>query len=429
MTLQIAIAGLGTVGVGTFKILQEKAALLERRSGRTVKVTAVSSRDKSRDRGIDTSNVAWEEDARKLCTRDDVDLVVEVIGGADGIAYDVCKSALENGKHVVTANKALIAKHGVELATIAEKNNVHLAFEAAVAGGIPILKALREGLAANEFRHIVGILNGTCNYILTTMEETGRDFGDILKEAQDQGYAEADPSFDIDGIDAAHKLAIIASLAYGVKINFDDVFIEGIRDIALLDITSAKELGYKIKLLGMCRKTADGIEARVHPCMVPEKYPIAKVDGVFNAVIAQCDHAGKSIYEGRGAGEGPTASSVIADIMDIAADRASYPFNMPVASLESLPIIKMDALKSAYYIRLNVVDEPGVLAEITKIFQEHSISMKSLLQQARNPAKHVQVVVTTHATKEKEMMSACKKIANLRSVQEAPHIIRIEELV
>lgn len=427
-TLNIAIAGLGTVGVGTFNILTQKQSLLQKRSNTTFNITAVSAKNKNKDRGIDINSIHWEDNPVALADRDDVDIVLELIGGDSGTAYDLCKKALENGKHVVTANKALIAHHGLELATIAERQNVKLAFEAAVAGAIPILKGLREGLSANEFKHITGILNGTGNYILTEMEATGNDFTDILKEAQEKGYAEADPSFDIDGIDSAHKLAIIASIAYGTKINFDQVHIEGIRNITIKDIKNAHELGYKIKLLGTCRLTDQGLEQRVTPCMIDKNYPLAKVDGVFNAILAQCDQAGKSIFEGRGAGEKPTASSVVADIIDIATQRAPHPFNMPVESLTEPKTRPIEELTSAYYIRLSVIDEPGVIANITRILTENNISMKSLLQNNSNPTQYVQVVLTTHPTKEKLMTNALTAINALDSVVETPHMIRIVDL-
>jgi homoserine dehydrogenase len=427
--LRLGIAGLGTVGAGVCKILSEHENLLTCRAGKTVTVTAVSARDKSKDRGVDLSGIAWEDDPVALSSRADVDIVLELIGGADGVAYNLVKKALQNGKHVVSANKAMIAHHGTELARIAEEKGVRLAFEASVAGGIPILKGLKEGLVANSFTHIVGILNGTCNYMLTQMEKTGKAFDVILSEAQAQGYAEADPSFDVDGIDAAHKLAIIAAIAYGAEVNFKDVYIEGIRGITPDDIGYAKELGYKIKLLGMCKRTGKAIEQRVTPCLVPEEYPIAKVDDVFNAVIAQCDMAGKSIFEGRGAGQGPTASAVIADIIDIAAGRASHPFNMPVADLEKLPTAPIETLETGYYIRLKVVDAPGVLADITRIFRDHKISMKTLLQKAADSTNHTQIVVTTHPAVERNMQQALGEIGRLGTVIAKPHLMRIAALV
>ncbi|MBF0394954.1 MAG: homoserine dehydrogenase, partial [Alphaproteobacteria bacterium] len=332
--LKIAIAGLGTVGAGTVRLLREQADLIERRAGRPIVVTAVSARDKGRDRGVSLDGMAWFDDAATMAAQADAEVVVELIGGADGTARQVCETAIGRGRHVVTANKALLAHRGTELAAAAEERGVVLAYEAAVAGGIPIIKALREGLAGNRLRQVVGILNGTCNYILTTMRETGRDFGAVLAEAQALGYAEADPSFDIDGVDAAHKLAILTSVAFGCPVNFAGIHIEGIRHVSALDIQFAEELGYRIKLLGIARRTEAGIEQRVHPCMVPMSSPIAHVEGVFNAVVAEGDFVGRSFYEGRGAGAGPTASAVAADLIDIAAGRRGPTFGVPASRLE-----------------------------------------------------------------------------------------------
>ncbi|MBT4700697.1 MAG: homoserine dehydrogenase, partial [Rhodospirillaceae bacterium] len=317
--LKIAIAGLGTVGAGTLSVVNEHADLLASRCGRALQVTAVSARDKTKDRGLSLDGIEWFDDASQMARDADADVVVELIGGSDGIAKDVCEAAIADNKHVVTANKALIALHGTELAAKAEAAGVALAYEAAVAGGIPIIKSLREGLAGNTFKRVYGILNGTCNYILTEMRENGGEFDAVLKDAQELGYAEADPSFDVDGVDAAHKLAILASLAFGCEVNFDAVHIEGIRHVSPMDIQFAGELGYRIKLLGIVAETETGIEQRVHPCMVAINAPIAAVEGVFNAVVADTDFADTIMHEGRGAGAGPTAPAVVADIVDIAA--------------------------------------------------------------------------------------------------------------
>lgn len=426
-TLRIAIAGLGTVGVGTYKILNKKSELLQKRSGVELTVTAVSARSK-KDRGIDLSNVTWMDNAVDLASLDNVDIVLELIGGEAGIAYDLCKQALLNGKHVVTANKALIAHHGIELARIAEEQNVTLAFEAAVAGGIPILKGLKEGLSANSFHNITGILNGTCNYILTEMEKTGNDFPEILTEAKDKGYAEADPTFDIEGIDAAHKLAIITSIAYGTKVNFNDLYVEGITGITIDDIKYAEKLGFKIKLLGLCQKDENGILQRVHPCLVSKSHPISKVDGVFNAVVAQCDEAGKSVYEGRGAGEKPTASSVVADILDIANNRASLPFNQHVAALDEPNLVSMDERVGEYYMRIQVSDKPGVLAKVTTIFSDHNISLRSVIQEEALSDNTAQLILITHNALESELKTALEKINSLDTVLAETYIIRIENL-
>jgi len=304
--LSVAVAGLGTVGGGVLKLLRDNADIVAARAGRPIAVTAVSARDRTRDRGVSLSGLRWYDDPVALAADPAVDVVVELIGGTDGPARTLVQAALAAGKPVVTANKAMLAVHGASLAAVAEEGHVPLAFEAAVAGGIPVIKALREGLAGNRITRIAGILNGTCNYILTQMRERGREFAEVLADAQKLGYAEADPSFDIDGVDAAHKLAILAALAFGRPVAFEAVHVEGIRSVSALDIAFASELGYRIKLLGIARQTDGGIEARVHPCMVPQSAPIARVDGVFNAVVAEGDFVGRVMLEGRGAGAGPT---------------------------------------------------------------------------------------------------------------------------
>lgn len=424
-TLNIAIAGLGTVGSGVLNILADKAAHITRKSNVRLSVAAVSARTKNRARSADISGLNWVDDAGSLATMPNVDIIVELIGGADGAAYTLCETALKQKKHVVTANKALIAKHGVHLAKLAEENNVTLAFEAAVAGGAPIIKLLREGLSANEFTRIYGILNGTCNYILTTMQDTGREFKDVLDEAQKLGYAEADPSFDIDGIDTAHKLAILASLAYGCPVNIDALYIEGITRISQSDIHYAAELGFTIKLLGICEMTPHGLMQRVHPCMVPVSEAIASVSGVYNAVVVEGDSVGKLMLEGRGAGERPTASAVVADLVDIACNRFTLPFSMPVAKLQKCRDATMDHHEGAYYVRLSVIDRPGILADITNALSKENISVESLLQKGAKQASDVQIIITTHVTNEKSMMQAMKQINALPWAQEPATIIRI----
>src|ERR671938_1330896 len=309
--LRVGIAGLGTVGGGTLRLLRDNADLLEARTGRRVAVTAVSARDRERRRDLDLDGLRWHADPRGLAEDPEVDLVCELIGGSEGAALELTRAALCRGRSVVTANKAMLAHHGAELADLAEESGAVLAFEAAVAGGIPIVEALREGLAANRIERVVGILNGTCNYILTQMRETGRDFAIVLAEAQDLGYAEADPSFDVDGVDAAHKLALLASLAFGGRPRFDAVHVEGIRHVSAEDIAFAGELGFRIKLLGVARTTPQGLEQRLHPCMVPAEAPIARVEGVFNGVLVEGDRVGQVRFEGRGEGAGPAASEVV----------------------------------------------------------------------------------------------------------------------
>lgn len=423
---RIAIAGLGTVGAGLVRILTDSADLLAARCGGPLTLTAVSARNRSRDRGIDLTGVRWEDDLTALATAPDVDIVVELVGGEDGPAYALVKTALENGKSVVTANKALLAHHGVELAQLAEENGAVLNFEAAVAGGIPIIKALREALVANRVTRVYGILNGTCNYILTEMEATGRGFADVLAEAQDKGYAEADPSFDVGGIDAAHKLALLASLAFGTAVDFDSVYIEGIERITAADILFARELGYRIKLLGLAEATPQGIEQRVHPAMVPLTAPIAHVDGVLNAVMVDGDRVGSLAFEGPGAGAGATASAVAADIADIAKGHSHPPFILPAASLRrsgSAPIADHEGMG---YIRLQVRDEPGVLAALTKILAAKGVSIESMIQRGRAPGAAVTVVLTTHECKEGVLRLALDEIGALPSVLEPPNFIRIE---
>lgn len=426
--LRVGIAGLGTVGRGTLKILLNNAELLSARAGRPIVVAGISARDKGADRGVDISKLRWFDNPLDMAHDPDIDVVAEMIGGSEGIAREIVEVALNSGKSVVTANKALIAHHGIALAQRAEKTGALLAFEPAVAGGIPIIKALRDGLAANNFTRVSGIMNGTCNYILTAMWEQKRDFDEVLHEAQAKGYAEADPSFDVDAIDTAHKLAILTSLAYGCAPAINDVFIEGIRNITLTDMEFAHELGYVIKLLGITAATDSGILQRVHPCMVKADSPLGTVHGVYNAILAEGDSVGNVFFEGRGAGEGPTASSVVADIMDIARGVAYKPFTLPVASLASLAFAPMDSLVSSYYLRLSVIDKPGVLAEVTNIFKEQQISLQSVLQRSHAPGEAVQLVMTTHETHESAMNKALAAIATLDSVKDKPCMIRIEDL-
>jgi homoserine dehydrogenase len=425
--LKIAIAGLGTVGGGILALLERQAELVALRAGRRIVVVAVSARDRRRDRGVDLSAVRWYEDAVAMAGDPEVDVVVELIGGAEGVALAIIETALAGKKHVVTANKALMAHHGTRLAGLAEAAGVALAFEAAVAGGIPVIKTLRESLAGNRLSRIYGILNGTSNYILTTMRESGREFAEVLGEAQKLGYAEADPSFDIDGVDAAHKLAILASVAFGRPVDLAGVHTEGIRHISRLDIDFAEELGYRIKLLGIARLTEHGLEQRVHPCMVPRATPIAAVEGVFNAVVAEGDFVGRVVLEGRGAGAFPTASSVAADLVDIAAGRHVALFGVPAAALAALPGAPMERHEGAYYIRLMVVDRPGVIADVAAALRDEQVSMASMIQRGRAPGEAVPVVLTTHVTVEAAMRRALDRIAALDTVFEPPRMIRIED--
>jgi len=426
--LRIGVAGLGTVGSGVLGLLRENGELIAQRAGRPIVVSAVSARDRQKERGLDLADVRWFEDATALAADPEVDVVLELIGGSDGIAKAVVERAIGAGKHVISANKALLAHHGAPLARDAEAAGVVLAYEAAVAGGIPIIKSIREGLAANRIGRVYGILNGTCNYILSSMRDTGREFDEVLAEAQELGYAEADPSFDVDGIDTAHKLAILTGLAFGCEVNFDGVYVEGIRHISALDIRFAEELGYRIKLLGLSRATGGGVEQRVHPCMVRDAAPIASIEGVFNAVVAEGDFVGSIMAEGQGAGAGPTASAVVADLIDIARGNRPATFAVPAGSLTQLPSLSMDRHEGCYYLRLVVMDKPGVIADVAAALRDEQISVEAMLQRGRAPDEAVSVVITTHETQEGPMLRALKPIAAIEATVEPPRMIRIEAL-
>jgi homoserine dehydrogenase len=409
--LRLGIAGLGTVGTGLIELIEAQGDLIEQRSGRRLKVVAVSARDRSKDRGVSLEGMTWHDDPLDLVDDDAVDLLVELIGGSEGVAKTLVEKALS-------------------AARLAEANGASLHFEAAVAGGIPVIKALREGLAGNSFARITGILNGTCNYILTTMRETGRDFGDVLAEAQALGYAEADPSFDIDGVDTAHKLALLTALAFGSEVDFDGIYLEGIREIGAIDIAFAEEFGFKIKLLGVAESDNGSVFQRVHPCLVDKRAPIAGVEGVFNAVVAEGDFVGTTLFEGRGAGAHPTASAVAADIIDVARGQALPTFTLPVAKLRKLPSKSMDEHVGAYYLRLTCLDEPGVIADVTAALRDSGISVESMLQRGRaeGGSHSVPVVITTHETVEAQMKAALARIESLSAVLEKPRLIRIEAL-
>ena len=424
--LKIAIAGLGTVGAGTLKLLQTNAAGIAARCGRELKVVAVSARDKNKDRGVKATGAAWFSDPVEMVKVVDADVVVEVIGGDSGPAKQVVEAAIAGKRHVVTANKALLAHHGTALAMAAEKAGVSLAMEAAVAGGIPIIKTLREGLAANTISRVYGILNGTCNYILTEMRSTKRDFADVLREAQQLGYAEADPAFDIDGTDAAHKLAILSSVAFGTAVDFEAVHVEGIRKISALDIEYAETLGYRIKLVGLAVRRDGGIAASVYPVMMAPTAALASVDGVFNAVVAEGDFVGKSVSIGRGAGAGPTASAVVADLIDIAAGRKIPTFGIPAGQLTKAKRVPVAKRFGASYVRLLVVDRPGVFADIAAAFRDEEVSMESVLQRGRNANANVNVVIVTHDVDEAALMRALNRLHSNAAVVEPPHMIRIE---
>jgi homoserine dehydrogenase len=434
--LRVGVAGLGTVGASVIRILGERRESLAAASGRPIHVTAVCARDRAKPRGIDLSNIKWHDDPTALAVDDNVDLVVELIGGADGMARKTVEAALKAGKAVVTANKALLAAHGLALARLAEENDAALAFEAAVAGGIPIIKTLREAMPGSRLDRVSGILNGTCNYILTRMEEDGLSFGDALADAQRLGYAEADPSFDIGGFDAAHKLAILTSLAFGTQIDPEAIYVEGIESISPLDLATAEELGYRIKLLGVATRTNGGIEQRVHPTMVPKNAPLAQVMGVTNAVSIH-GSASDITLVGPGAGGDATASAVIADIVDVARGAIRLPFGMPVNDLEKAERAPIQTHKGGYYIRLHVVDRPGTAAAIATRMAEQEISLESILQRKPRDKKlaeaiekeqdTVPLVLITHATSESAVRKALDAVLADGHIHGAPQVIRIEK--
>lgn len=426
---KVAVAGLGTVGGGVVKLLQEQKDVLLKRCGKMIELTAVAdlNPDRARELGI-SADVAFYKDALEMVEKTDADVIIELIGGANGIAYDVCLSALNHGKSFVTANKAMIAHHGNELARLAEERGVFFGYEAAVAGGIPIIKALREGLVGNKISEVYGILNGTCNYILTMMRETGRSFDDVLSEAQKLGYAEADPSFDIDGIDTAHKTCILGSLAFGMPIDLQALNVEGIRFITDADIAFAEELGFRIKLLGVGRRYDDGVSLNVYPCMIPQTAEIAHVDGVFNAVITEGDFVGHSMFVGRGAGERPTASAVVADIADAAMHRGLPLLSIANKEVREVPVVSLSQRCGEYYVRFEVKDQPGVIAEISKILGDEQVSIASMIQRGQSNSGSVPLIMTFHRSKESSVTTALSKIERLDCVLKKPCMIRIERL-
>jgi len=431
-SVKVGICGLGTVGGGTFAVLARNATEIAARVGADIVVTQVGSR---RDNPkYDLSGVAVERDVFAVADNPEIDILVELIGGTT-VAKELVLRAIANGKHVVTANKALIAEHGNEIFAAAAEKGVTVAFEAAVAGGIPIIKALREGLAGNKIQWLAGIINGTGNFILSEMREKGRDFADVLAEAQALGYAEADPTFDVEGIDAAHKLVILASLAFGIPLQFDKVFTEGISRIAQEDVIYAEELGYRIKHLGIARDTNDGIELRVHPTLIPEKRLIANVNGVMNAVLVQSDAVGPTLYYGAGAGGEPTASAVVADIIDVARTLSAQPSNrvpylsFQTASLSTHPILPIDAVETAYYLRMAAVDKPGVLSKVAQILSDGGISIEALIQkEPADGANLVPMIILTNRTVEAKLSAAVTQIEGLESIVGEVTRIRVESL-
>ncbi len=430
-TLRIALAGLGTVGAGVIRLLAENGTLIAQRAGRPIEITAVSARDRAKDRGVDISGFGWEDDMTALSARDDVDVVVELVGGSDGPALALARTTLGSGKGLVTANKAMVAHHGLELAQLAEANDAAMRYEAAVAGGIPAIKGLGEGAAANRIERIYGILNGTCNYILSEMESTGRDFGDVLGEAQALGYAEADPTFDIEGVDAAHKLSLLAALAFGTRLDFGAVATTGISRIRAADIAQARALGYVIRLIGLADCEKDNGERhlfqRVAPYLVPTNHPLAGVSGPTNAVVAEGNFSGRLLFEGAGAGDGPTASAVVADLIDIARGNVPPPFSLPVSALEASAPADPGHRRNRAYLRFLVADRPGVLAEITAAMRDAGVSIESMIQQGHpddddNP---VLVAIVTHEGPEGAVDRALTMLEGSESLADKPLVMRL----
>ena len=423
--LRIALAGLGTVGTGVIRLIEENGEMITQRAGRPIVVTAVSARDRNRDRGIDLTAYPWFDQPEELASCDDVDCVVEMIGGSEGTALDLARKSLASGKSFVTANKAMIAHHGMELAKAAESGNLSLRYEAAVAGGIPVIKGLRDGASANRIERVYGILNGTCNYILTAMEKHGHAFDDVLKEAQEIGYAEADPSFDIDGVDAAHKLAILAALSFGKALDFEGVEIDGIRHIMAADIGQAKALGYRIRLLGMARLDDGKLFQRVNPYLVPESHPLAHIDGSTNAVVAEGNFSGRLMFQGAGAGEGPTASAVVADLIDIARGDAGTVFAAPASAMEPCERAESGNRIGKSYIRFIVADKPGVLAEITAAMRDANVSIESLIQTEKAAEGSVLISMVTHDSRERNVSLGLAALSSSTSLKAAPVVMHL----
>ncbi|MDR3055201.1 MAG: homoserine dehydrogenase [Zoogloeaceae bacterium] len=432
--VNVGLLGIGTVGGGTYTVLARNAAEIARRAGRPINITVVADKNPARARELTGGNCQITDDAFAVVNDPTVDVVVELIGGY-GVAKELVLQAIENGKHVVTANKALLAVHGNEIFAAAQKKGVTVAFEAAVAGGIPIIKALREGLAANRIEWAAGIINGTTNFILSEMRDKGLPFAEVLKEAQRLGYAEADPTFDIEGVDAAHKATLMASIAFGIPIQFDKAYVEGITKLEAIDIKYAEQLGYRIKLLGIARQREDGVELRVHPTLVPAKRLIANVEGAMNAVLVKGDAVGATLYYGKGAGAEPTASAVIADLVDVARSAAVDPDNrvphlaFQPDQLRDLPILPIAEAETAAYLRLRVEDKPGVLADITRILADQSISIDAMLQREPEEGEgETDIIILTHRCKEKQTNAAIAKAEALSAVKGKVTRLRLETL-
>ena len=424
--LRLGLAGLGTVGIGVVKIVQRHASLIEARAGRPVQITAVSARDRTRTRDADLSAFAWESDPVALARRDDVDLFIEVMGGADGPAKHATEAAIAAGKDVVSANKALLAHHGQALAEAAEAKGHVIRFEAAVAGGIPAIKALTEGLAGNRITRVMGVMNGTCNYILTRMDSAGLPYEVVFEEARSLGYLEADPNLDVGGIDAAHKLSLLAAIAFGTKVSFGAVELEGIGKISIEDIRHAADLGFRIKLLGVAQVTGRGLEQRMTPCLVPADSPLGQLQGGTNMVVLEGDAAGQIVLRGAGAGEGPTASAVMADVIDIARGNRLSTFGQPAHTLAT-PVPAAAATPAAHYLRMTLLDRPGALARIATALGDAGISIDRMRQYG-HPGAHAPVLIVTHKASPRDIAHAIGRFAATGVLVGEPVAIRIEEV-
>ncbi len=426
--LKIGIVGLGTVGGGVVKLLEKNKNLICQRAGRDILITAVCAHSKDKDRGFDVNVYEWFDNPLDLVKHENVDVVLELVGGADGIAYDLIKEAISQKKPIITANKALLATHGYEIAEIADKANVPVFYEAAVAGGIPIVKTIREGLAGNGIKEIYGILNGTSNYILSEMTKTKRAFDDVLKDAQEKGYAEADPTFDIDGTDAAHKLAILSTIVFRTKPNLHNIYTKGISEIKAKDIDFAKTLGYEIKLIAKAFSSGDTLGQSVTPCLIPQSHPLSSINDVLNAVLFEGDFVKYSLSVGYGAGEGPTASAVVADVIDSALGIYRPVFGVNTAELKDAKRVAESENMCRFYMRLPVLDKPGVIAEVASILKDEDVSIESMLQHGHDPGQSVSVVMTTHETAAANIYNAIEKISTLRFMTSEPCLIQIEDL-
>ncbi|BBU55272.1 homoserine dehydrogenase [Mameliella alba] len=424
--LRLGIAGLGTVGTGVVKIVRQKAPLLTERSGRSIEISAVSARTRDKDRGVNLSSYAWEDDPVALATREDVDVFVELMGGSDGPAKAAVEAALKAGKDVVTANKAMLAHHGQALAALAEAHGAVLRFEAAVAGGIPVIKALTEGLAGNDIERVMGVMNGTCNYILTRMEDGGLTYDEAFAEADALGFLEADPQLDVGGIDAGHKLSLLSSIAFGTQVNFDAVELEGIGSVTIEDIRQAADMGFRIKLLGVARMTGRGLEQSMAPCLVPANSPLGQLQGGTNMVVIEGDQVGQIVMRGAGAGEGPTASAVMGDVMDVARGLRVSTFGRPAASLvEAVPA--RASTPAPYYLRMTLADKPGALAKVATALGEAGVSINRMRQYGHNDDS-APVLIVTHKTTRNALDQALAAMEATGVVITAPVALRIEEV-